>query len=189
MIAPNEPICGSKPKPAALPKLTTAKQAESLLHTIAVCCNARRSAIAQMDAKILAIKKPFEDQLANLDAAIEAAIAQLETFASEHPEIFPKTRKSVEWPAGKFGYRIDPPSLALINRSVTWAKVLAVFTLKRWRRFIRIKREVDKDAILSRCGTLEKPTKFQTKTLPGLGLKLVQEEKFFVEPDLTKNEP
>lgn len=60
--------------------------------------------------------------------------------------------------------------------------------MKRLRKFIRTKLEVDKDAILARCGTLEKPTKFQQRTLPALGLKLVQVEKFFVEPDLTNTE-
>lgn len=47
---------------------------------------------------------------------------------------------------------------------------------------------MDKEAILARCGTLEKPTRFQQEMLPQLGLKVVQEENFYVEPDLTKVE-
>ena len=92
----------------------------------------------------------------------------------------------MEWSAGKFGFRLDPPSLALANRTFGWAKILAVIITKRLRKFVRLKQEVDKDAILARCGTVAKPTKFQTRTLPNLGLKIVQEENFFVEPDLTK---
>ena len=63
--------------------------------------------------------------------------------------------------------------------------MLLAVTKNKWRKFSRVKIEVDKDAILARSGTLEKPTKFQRQTLPELGLKIVQAENFYVEPNLT----
>ncbi|MDE2101188.1 MAG: host-nuclease inhibitor Gam family protein [Patescibacteria group bacterium] len=173
---------------AASNTITTREEAEFVLHQIAVAMNEKRQTTASMDAEILEAKNKFQPLLAACDERIERACERLEKYADSHPELFPKDRKSVEWNLGKFGFRTDTPSLSPISRTFTWAKILGVITTKRLRKFIRTKCEVDKDAILARCGTLKKPTKFQLKTLPLLGLRLVQEDKFFVEPDLTKME-
>lgn len=189
MISTIEQVAGKKARiKVETRKITTREEAEIVLHDIAIAVNAKRKVTADMDAEILAIKNRCQPHLTKLDEQIEADSNRLADFAEDHPEIFPKDRKSVQWVAGKFGFRTDTPSLAPISRAFTWAKILAVIGSKRLRKFIRTKIEVDKDAILARCGTKEKPTKFQTRTLPLLGLKLVQEEKFFVEPDLTKVE-
>ena len=92
------------------------------------------------------------------------------------------------WISGKFGFRTNTPSLSPARRDFGWAKILVMLMGRRLRKFIRAKYEVDKDRILSHCGTLKNPTKFQRTTLPTLGLKLVQDEEFFVEPELTKVE-
>lgn len=162
--------------------------AEDVLLDLAETINHQRSLNAKMDAEKLAVTARYQADLALCELQVTNMLARLENYATTHPEIFPGDRKSVTWPAGKFGFRKDTPSLALAKRSFGWAQILAVISGKRLRKFIRTKLEVDKDAILARCGTLEKPTKFQQRTLPALGIKLVQEEKFFVEPDLTKTE-
>lgn len=172
----------------AAPKIATREEAETVLHEIAVAANDKRAATAAMDAELLEVKSRHQAKLTECDQRIDAAGERLATWATDHPEIFPKDRKSVAWNAGKFGFRTDTPSLAPLKKTFGWAKILAVIAAKRLRRFVRIKTEVDKDAILARCGTLEKPTKFQEKTLPLIGLKIVQDERFFVEPDLTKAE-
>lgn len=189
MIAPNETLGGKKARvKVEAPKIATREEAEQVLHDIAIAVNARRKVAADMDAEILVVKNRCQPHLTKLDEQIEADTNRLASFATDHPDIFPKDRKSVQWLAGKFGFRTDTPSLAPVSRAFTWQKILGVIALKRLRKFIRTKAEVDKDAILARCGTKEKPTKFQRTMLPLLGLKLVQEEKFFVEPDLTKLE-
>lgn len=171
-----------------LPTLTTREEAEQVLHDIAIAVNSRRKVTADMDAEILVVKIRCQPHLTKLDEQIESDTTRLAGYATDHPELFPKDRKSIQWMAGKFGFRTDTPSLAPVSRAFTWGKILGVIALKRMRKFIRTKAEVDKDAILARCGTKEKPTKFQRNVLPLIGLKLVQEEKFFVEPDLTKLE-
>lgn len=194
MIAPNAQNAGgaatgkkSRVKVAA-PRITTRDEAESVLNEIAIMANAKRKITADMDAAILEIKNRCQPDLTRCDEQITAATERLAEYATEHVEIFPKNRKSVEWMAGTFGFRIDTPSLGLARRDFGWAKILVMIVGRRLRKFVRTKLEVDKDAILAHCGTLEKPTRFQQKFLPTLGLKLVQEEKFFVEPDLTKTE-
>jgi phage host-nuclease inhibitor protein Gam len=187
MIAPNEQIAGKKARiKVAAPKISTREEAESVLTEIAILANAKRKVTADMDAEILTIKDRCQPELTKIEEQLAAATDRLAKYADEHSEIFPGDRKSVEWLSGKFGFRTDTPSLALSNRTFGWAKILVMIYGRRLRKFIRTKMEVDKEAILARCGTLAKPTKFQQKFLPTLGLKLVQEEKFFVEPDLTK---
>ena len=171
------------------PTITTRDEAEAALNELAEKVNEKRAIAAEMDAQLLSVKDEYQPDLTKCDEAINLKAKQLEAWAIAHPEIFPKNRKSVDMVAGTIGFRKDTPSLVLLNRTVSWAKVLAVLTKARWRKFIRTKMEVDKDAILARAGTLEKPTKFQRTTLPGLGLKIVQEEKFFVEPNLTEAKP
>ena len=189
MISTIEHVTGKKARiKVETRKIATREEAEVVLHDIAIAVNARRKVAADMDAEILVVKNLWQPHLTKLEEQIAADTGRLADFAENHPEVFPKDRKSAQWVAGKFGFRTDTPSLAPAGRAFTWAKILAVILSKRLRKFVRTKIEVDKDAILARCGTKEKPTKFQTGTLPLLGLKLVQEEKFFVEPDLTKAE-
>ncbi len=191
MISTTENLAGVAKKTRVKNEVAPVKDramAEEVLLELAATINAKIALNASMDARLLEIKGEYQAELAEGELRITNLLARLEQYASTHPEIFPKDRKSVVWPAGKFGWRTDPPSLALLKRSFGWAQILAVIVSKRLRKFVRTKIEVDKDAILARCGTLEKPTRFQTRTLPALGLKLNQEEKFFVEPDLTRTE-
>jgi len=168
--------------------ILTRDEAEKVLNELARYSNDKRIIVSDMDEKLLAIKDEYQPLIIMLDSQISGLTRRLETWANMNSEIFPKDKKSLKMMAGTIGYRFDTPSIHTINRSVTWAKVLAELVKKRWRKFVRVKMEVDKDAILKRCGTLKKPTKFQSEILPTLGLKLVQEEKFYVEPNLTETE-
>jgi len=168
------------------PAILTRDQAEAVMNDLATIANNKRTITARMDAEILTVKDNYTGQLSACDTALQLKAQQLEAWASANPQEFAKGRKSLDLVAGTIGFRKDTPSLVLLNRTFTWAKVLATITKNKWRKFTRIKIEVDKDAILSRSGTLEKPTKFQRTILPEIGLKIVQEENFFAEPNLTE---
>ncbi len=187
MIAPIEQVGGKKARlKNEIVPIPDRATAENVLLDLAEVINEQRAVNARMDAEKLAVTAKYQGELALRELQVTNMLARLENYATTHPEIFPAKRKSVEWPAGKFGFRTDTPSLGLAKRTFGWAQIVAVIAARRLRKFIRIKTEVDKDAILARCGTLEQPTRFQLRTLPALGLKLVQEERFYVEPDLTK---
>ncbi len=156
------------------------------MNTLASKIAEKQSQCAEMDRQILAVKEKFQADITALDTGILQASQQLEVWATANPSEFPKDAKSLAMLAGTIGFRKDTPSLVPLNKTFTWGKIMATIAAKRWRRFIRVKPEVDKAAILARSGTLEKPTKFQRTMLPLLGLKIAQEEKFFIEPDLTK---
>jgi phage host-nuclease inhibitor protein Gam len=187
MFTPNETLGSAKKIRLTLKlnPLATRADAEAAMTTLADTVNRRRQLLARMDAELLRIRETFAPDVAHCDQEIAGHISALRVWAETNPREFARDKKSIALISGRLGFRTDTPSLALVNRTLTWTRVLGLVAAKRWRKFIRLKTEVDKDAILARCGTLQKPTKFQTGTLPALGLKLVQAENFFVEPDLT----
>ena len=171
-----------------VPLIATRDEAEGVMNALALIATNKRIIAGRMDKELLAVKEKYSGQLTECDAVMQIEARKLEAWATNHPEEFPKGKKSIVLLAGTLGFRKDTPSLVLLNRTFTWAKVLAMITKAKWRKFTRVKIEVDKDAILARAGTLEKPTKFQRTILPELGLKIVQAENFFVEPLLTDTE-
>ena len=171
-----------------VPTIATRDEAEGVMNAIALIANNKRTITARRDKELLAVKEKYTSQLTECDAVMQIEVKKLEAWAKANPTEFPKNKKSLVLLAGTIGFRKDTPSLVLLNRSFTWGKIAATLIKNKWRKFTRVKVEVDKDAILARSGTLEKPTKFQLETLPVLGLKIVQDENFFIEPNLTDAE-
>ena len=179
----------SKPRiKPAIPVLANREQAEECMNSLARDFAAKQIQCAEMDGEILAIKERYAPAISVLDLTIQQSAQSLEVWAQSNPGEFPKDRKSLALLAGTIGFRKDTPSLVPLNKTFTWARILATITAKKWRKFIRNKPDVDREAILARSGTLDKPTKFQRTILPLLGLRIAQEEKFFVEPALTNPE-
>jgi len=89
-------------------------------------------------------------------------------------------RKSLVMTHGTVGFRTGNPRLKPITK-FTWAKVLE--TIQRSATFassyVRTKAEVDREKLLADRDELG------ADGLRVLGLKVVQEESFFVEPHLT----
>ncbi|MFC1662681.1 host-nuclease inhibitor Gam family protein [Patescibacteria group bacterium] len=83
-------------------------------------------------------------------------------------------KKSVDLPVGTFGWRLTPPAVTLRNVDA----VLKQLREKRLTRFIRVKKTVDKEAMLKEPGAAG-----QVK-----GVKIGQHEEFFVKPDKTDAE-
>lgn len=158
-------------------------EAEQTMNSLAASVSAKRKLAAEMDAKILAIQKSYETGFDVLNKAIEARTDALRVWADTNPEQFPKGRKSIEFVSGLLGFRTGTPKLALLNRSWTWDKVLATLKVKTaFSGFVRHKEEVDKEKILAQHAAK------QFAELDTIGCKVVQEESFFVEPNLTDTE-
>lgn len=172
----------------ALPTVATRDEAEAVMNELALVANNKRKIIAARDAAVLAINERFESGLAQCDEELAAKTDALRVWAESNPDQFPKDRKSLALLSGTLGFRTGTPKLATLSRAFTWAKVLTLILSRKMRRLVRTKVEVDKEAVLARCGTVKAPTRFQSKVLPALGMKLVQEESFFVEPELTEME-
>lgn len=170
----------------SLTSIASRDEAEGVMNDLALMANEQRRLIADRDAEVLAVNAAFESPLAECAEDLRAKTDALRAWAESNPDQFPKDRKSIEFLSGKLGFRTGNPTIALGSRAFTWAKVLTLVVNRKMRKLLRTRLEVDKEAVLARCGTLKAPTRFQTKVLPTLGLKLMQQESFFVEPALTE---
>lgn len=162
-----------------IPELKTRDDAESTMTELAQVLNNQRKITALRDAMVLDINSRFEGALTECDQAIQLKTQQLRAWADTNPDQFPKGRKSLDLVSGTLGFRTGTPKLALLSRSWTWDKVLEKLrTLAS--RFIRTKEEVDKEAILAEYAQAPSPD-----LLSLYGVKVTQDETFYIEPKLT----
>lgn len=137
---------------------------------------------AQMDAEIAAVRERYQTPLSEVQVFLQASMESLQVWAEANPNEFPKDRKSIDMVQGVVGFRTGTPKLEVINRKWTWAKVLAA--LVALNSYVRKKSEVDKEKILSDHAA----GKVSDNGLALIGVKVVQDETFFVEPKLTEVE-
>ena len=127
-----------------IPTVSTVEEADATLAEIAARCEP--------------LKK---DIVAREQALVQFALARRE-------ELF-KNRKSRELTFGTIGFRVSS-SLRTIKK-MTWERVLGVLKERGMTNCIRIKEEVDKEALRT----------LGPNTLADVGCKLTQEDAFFYE--------
>ena len=170
----------------SLPMLKTRDEAEAAMTTLAAAVNDQRIIHACRDDEVLAVNVKYEASLAEVDVAIKSQTDALRAWAECNPDAFPKDRKSLEMVSGKLGFRTGTPKLSLLSRAFNWERVLALVE-QYWPGHVRTKKEVDKESLLSMYSQAEhKPT--ADEEFKRLGLKVTQEESFFIEPKLTELE-
>lgn len=141
---------------------------------------AEKRAMEHRDAELTAsmdrLKAEAAAQIGQHEARLSELFEGVFVFAQGRRDALTETgkRKTVEVPSGKFGWRLPPPSV-----SVKSAKAL-IERLKNLglTRFIRTKEDVNKEAMLA------EPEVAQSVE----GVKIRQEEEFFVKPDEVKVE-
>jgi phage host-nuclease inhibitor protein Gam len=170
-----------------LDTLPTRADAELVLNDLALIISNKNRALTERDCRLITINEEYASLLAECDLAIKAKTDSLRAWAETNPDQFPKGRKSLTMLAGTLGFRTGTPKLALISRAWNWDKVLAaISSIKDMAAmFIRTKEEVDKEAIIG-VYHLIKDTPVAQAELLRIGLKIVQDESFFIEPDLTQ---
>lgn len=162
-----------------LPQIATRDEAEGVMNDLAVAENTRRKFIARRDADVLAVNAKYENAIGACAETVRAKSEMLRAWAEATPEAFAKGRKSIDLGSGTLGFRTGTPKLALLSRAWDWNKVLAALRACGLKNFIRTKDEVDKEAIIAAAVAAG------GVGIPGVGVKVVQEESFFVEPSLT----
>lgn len=160
-----------------LPEIATREQAEAMMNSYAADANSLRALSAQMDEEILAVKESYEAGIGALDVMLEEKKLALLLWAQAHPEEFPKGRKSIEFLSGVLGFRTGTPKLKLLAKW-TWKKVLDLMHSD----FVRVVKEVDREKLLAQRETLA------SEFFERHGIKVVQDETFFIEPKLTDND-
>jgi phage host-nuclease inhibitor protein Gam len=136
-------------------------------------CTARLQVLeGKMNEELTAIKEKYESRINKLQEEKEGHFEVMQVYAESHPELFEK-KKSAEYTHGVIGFRTGQPKLATL-RGFPWA---GVFTLvkEKLSSYIRTKEEVNKELLLADRERID---------LSSVGLKVTQDETFYVEPNI-----
>ncbi len=163
----------------ARPLIDSRAKAEEILGEIALLTLERNGQKLEMDRELTAVREQYEVPLTALGKQLEEKSALLEGWAATNPEEFPKGRKSLDMLHGVIGYRTGTPKLKTVLRK-TWDAVLETLKAFHLTQYVRIKEEVNKEAIIAdaQAGNVDEAT------LRKVGITVSQEESFFVEPKL-----
>lgn len=161
------------------PLVDTRAKAEEILGEIAVLTLERNGATIQMDRELTAVRENYDAPIAAYGKQIAEKTALLEGWASANPEEFPKDRKSIDMVHGTVGFRTGTPKLKTLFRK-TWEAVKETLKAFGLIQFVRGKEEVDKEKIIAAYQAKE----IGDNDLKKVGVAVVQDETFFVEPKL-----
>ena len=167
----------------------TSEQMEQAFADYAKADARQQKITAEMDIQMAKIRKKWQGELTKLAETKDNAFEILQAYALENrDELFSK-RKSLETTHGTLGFRTGTPKLKTL-KGFTWASVLTLVK-KFLPSYVRTVEEVNKERLLTdreisvMLGSNDpnnlgyRPLKEQMKEC---GIRVVQEETFFVEP-------
>ncbi len=137
---------------------------------------ARERLIAQRDAAVAMVQTSYEKPLDNTASDIADIRAQLQAYYMSHlDEVELDGKRSIQLSYGIMGRRWSPPALALLNKSWKWDAVIVKLRALFAGKYFHPPGEPkpDKDLIKS---------ELTEEQLRECGLKIAQEEEFYVEP-------
>ncbi len=155
------------------PSITTRAEMETLVGEITALTIQKDAATALMDEEISRVRKSFEDILSGFSEDIDEKLAVARDWAEANPSEF-GDGKSIEFTQGKVGFRCGNPTLKPLS-GWTWVTVLDRLQQSA-RSYLRTIEEVNKEALLADRELLG------ADKLRELGVRVVQDEKFFLEP-------
>jgi len=134
----------------------------------------RRRIESDRDAEVQAVLESHAAELTTRKAEIEALVGRASAYAKEHrDDLLPKGKQSSEAGTANYGFRWGTKALALLSSSWSWSSVIESLQASGLGRFVRIKTEVDKDAVKDQL---------PESTLALHGMRVRQTESFWVEP-------
>lgn len=151
---------------------------------------------AEIELQCAKIREKYQSQLVKLTGERETAFQTLEAFASENKaELFTK-KKSLDMAHGTIGFRTGMPKLKTV-KGFTWASALTLVKKLLPADYVRRTEELDKERLLSDrelnevrvCdvpgGEIRKVP--MREAMASVGIYVVQEETFYVEPKKEEN--
>lgn len=160
----------------------TRAEVESYVGAIREAKIEEQALLAEREQHRKKIDAEFAPELETLAEHIAFGVEAVRAWAEAHPDEFAK-RKSIEFTHGTIGFRTGTPKVVLLNRKWNWEMVLDSLNTTL-PEFVRTKLEPDKDAIIKTWTTDES----MRAPFNEHGLKVVQDESFFVEPKLEQPE-
>ena len=163
------------------PLLKSREAVEAALNEILGATINRNKAALDMDRIFASIRERYEPTIAACNEAIQQRTEHIRVWAEAHPEEFGKL-KSLEFASATIGFRTGTPALGLLSK---WSVKTVLQALKKspfWRGYVRTKEIIDRQAIIA------DRRKLTAEQLQSVGIRILQEESFFIEPKLTEQE-
>jgi len=132
---------------------------------------------AMMNSKINLLKEKFEMETGEIRGKSEELRKEIEAFCLSNKDEF-KKKKSFEFPSGIVGFRTATPKVSTLNRKYTFKTVLELVKRIFPGQYIRTKEELDKEVVLADYSQ----KKIDDTKLASVGLRIEQEENFYIEP-------
>jgi phage host-nuclease inhibitor protein Gam len=129
------------------------------------------------EQEITAIRRKYGAPLAELERYLRLEMSWVTIWATEHPGEF-SDRRTLECAHATIGFCATPPRVARASRKWTWSGIAARLGETTWgRHYLRqTAPEVDKEALLADRLELD------ADELRQAGLKIVQDERFYITP-------
>lgn len=153
----------------------TSEQMEQAFADYAKADARQQKITAEMDVAMTKIREKYQDELTKLGEVKEKSFDILQAYALENrDELFSK-RKSLETTHGTIGFRTGTPKLKTL-KGFTWASVVNM--LKEFLPgYVRTSEEANKEKLLA-----DREEKEVSALFPKVGIAVVQDETFYVEP-------
>lgn len=152
----------------------TKEEAEEIFADYSKSISKIKSIEAEMEKQITAIREKYHDKITALVTIKDEAFEKLHIFASQNVELF-ESKKSLDLTHGRIGFRTGTPKLKTLPK-FTWERV--VDKLEQYLPdFVRTKKEADRQGLLDSRDNID-----VNKLFDKIGVEVVQDESFFVEP-------
>jgi phage host-nuclease inhibitor protein Gam len=151
----------------------------------------RNQLIADRDHEKKAIDDRYGPDITRLNELLQQLTERVKVWADGNPEEF-GGKRSIDTTHGTLGWRMGQWQCAALagwiwartKKTKKGAKVILdkIKELTAMKDYIRVKEEVDKDAIIADRGVLT------AEALSTIGVRVFQEESFYVEPKVEEPE-
>lgn len=131
-----------------------------------------------LDAEIAEVTKRHQAAILAQDAAIARLEQSVYIYCAQNRAgLFPD-KKSIETPLAVVGFRKGNPSVDRVSSKLTWKEIVQRLLGLAWGAdYVR-----DGDPELDKERLLADAPKLQPEQLAVVGIKIVQEERFYIEP-------
>ena len=153
--------------------ITTKHAFERTLDQLIVNQNELKKLEDQQSTKIVKVRSQYDPKISSLCDTIVQQQKRCQEFATAHKEeLFPNSTKSGETNQCRYGFRLGKPTLKPIGAGNNWAKIKDAIVEggKRLQQFLITANKPDKTQLI-KCKEVHEE----------LGVKVVQEQRFFVE--------
>jgi phage host-nuclease inhibitor protein Gam len=163
-------------QPAA-PTIQTRHQLDAVIENIVQLQLDYEDLRRQQEKEIVDIRQKYRAPLAELERYLTLETSWAEAWAKQNPDAFSDQRPLVCTHA-VIGFRVTPPRVERASRKWNWADIAGKLGELAWgKRYLRQPAlEVNKEALLADRAELA------TTDLRQVGIKILQDERFYITP-------